>query len=589
MKTLQYRLATLRSNPMPILAIALAAVLVYAILGPVESVLSAAFVAHAGDPGVTQLPGHGTTFYLERMFSSRAADRLFYQPLWHSIELTALTAALTIALGVGAGWLAARTDVWGGVRWNGILIVAFMVPSWAFAQTWLTIFKNEHAAGGTGVLQSLGVRVPDALAYGLIPSVIVLSLHLFPLVMALSIDAFGRIDAAQEEAAVLLGASRLTVVRRIMLPGIRPTVLSAAMLIAAGVMGDFGAPYVLGLPVGYNVLATSLYGELKNNRQGTAAVLATVVTLLGVLLIAGDSSLTRGAKRFQTLTGGTMRLQPIRLRFARPFAFALLVILAIVAFAGPLLILAGSTFVDKLGHVSLADLTTRYWWQGTGNRDFPTGLLRSADFWIGLRNTAAVAALAAIVCAIVGLVAAVLIRNSPGWIGSLLRQLTFLPHLVPGVALAAGLIALFVVPRGPIPALYGTFTLIIIGMVISHLPFATRTGIAAVSQFGGELDDAARMSGAGWLSTLRRVTVPLLRRTFGAAALFPFISGLKELTLIVMLSTISMQFLPALSLDLSEHGYTQQANAVTTVITLLAVAGGILARRLGGMGAALAT
>lgn len=587
----QYRLALLRSNPLPVAAIVLAGVLSYTILGPVVSVLSASVRAHAGDPGVTALPGHVTTAYLQRIFTSIVANQLFWTPLLHSIELTVLTTVAAIVLGVGAGWLIARTDVWGGARWNGILLLSYMVPSWAFAQTWLTVFKNDNAAGGTGLLQSAGITVPNQIAYGLLPSVVVLSLHLCPLVTALAVDAFARMDAAQEEAAVLFGAGRVTILRRLMLPGIRPAAASAALLIAASVIGDFGVPYVLGLPVQYNVLATSLYGELTNDRQGTAAVLASVIMILGVLLITGDSLLARNNKRFESVSGGTMKLQRTRLRKGRPIAFALLVFFAAVSFIGPLIILAGSTFVNKLGQVSLSDLTLKYWWHGTGNADFPNGLLRTSDFWQAMRNTALVAGSAAVLAALIGLLAAVLVKNAPGWLGWLLRWLTFLPHLVPGIALAAGLITLFIVRRGPIPPLYGTLTLVVIAMVIVHLPFAARTGIAAASQLGGELTEAARVTGAGWFSALRRVTIPLLRRAFATCLIFPFISGLKELTLVVMLSTVGMQFLPALSLEFSDRGYTQQANGVTFVITLIAVVGGVVARRLGGggMGAALAT
>lgn len=581
---LRYGLARLVSNPLPALAAGAVLIFTCLILGPVLSVLSAAFVAGAADPGVTAPPGAFTWYYWQRMLTSTAAGRLFWEPLLHTFQLTIAATALTILLGVMAGWLVSRTDVPFARHWLGLMLLAYMIPSWAFAQSWLTVFKNGSAAGAPGFLQAAGVVTPDWLAYGLVPSALVLALHRFPLVMVLSADAFGRIDAAQEEAARLVGAGRRTILFDVMLPAIRPALLSAALLTVANAIGDFGVPYVLGLPVDWDVLATSLYGELRNDRRGTASVLAVAITVIGMVLIYSDTLLARGARRFETVSGSTARTELTHLRAGRWPALGFLALLGLFAFGLPLFVLATSTIMRRTigGRLTLDNLTLDFWWFGTGDRDFPDGLLQSGEFWHAAWNTLWVAALAAGICAVVGLVVGILIKNAPGVIGGALRQITFLPHLLPGIALAGGLIALFNQPRGPIPALYGTFALLVIGMVIDELPFTTRVGISAVSQLGGQLDEAARISGARWYAALWRVDTPLLTGALGSAVIFPFVSCMKDLTLVVMLFIGSTPaFLPQLALDLGENGLDQEANAVTLVITILAVTGGVLARRFG--------
>jgi iron(III) transport system permease protein len=574
---IRYRLAKLKSNPLPALAVLMTVVFVYLIVGPVVSVLRAAFVAHAADPGVTAPDGAFTTYYWHRMIVSAQAGRLFWTPLEHTVQLMLLSTALAIGLGVIGGWLVARTNVYFARGWIVLLPIAYMIPSWAFAKSWMDVFKNDNAAGSPGLFQGLGIQTPDWLAYGLFPSSLIIALHRFPLVMMLAGDALLRVDSAQEEAARLLGASRRTVLTKVMLPAIRPALLSATILTIANAAGDFGVPYVLGLPVRWNVLATTLYGELRNDRQGTASVIAIVITAIGIALICADALLSRGAKRFETVRGGTTKHEVTRLGAGRLFGTIFLGVITLLSLAMPLMVLIGSTFVAN--RKDGGGFTLDYWWFGTDDRDFRTGLLKMGEFWQGLWNTVWVAALAATVCAVLGLVVGVLIKNSPGRIGFALRQITFLPHLLPGIALAAGLITLFVVPRGPIPALYGTFSIIIIGMVISELPFTTRVGVSSVSQLGGELEDAARMSGAGWFTSLRKVVAPLLTGAFSTAFVFPFISCMKDLTLIVMLASLTMSFLPSLALDLDEKGIDQAANGVTLVITLIAVIGGIVTRR----------
>ena len=585
---IRYRIAKLRSNPLPMLAVLATIVFVYLIVGPVVSVLQAAFVAHATDPGVNAPDGAFTLSYWDRMVVSAQAGRLFWTPFIHTVQLMLLSTVLAIGLGVIGGWLVSRTDVYFGRVWTGLLMTAYMIPSWAFAKSWMDIFKNDNAAGSPGFLQGLGIVTPDWLAYGLFPSALIIALHRFPLVMMLAGDALSRVDSAQEESARLLGASRRVVLTNVMLPAIRPALLSATILMIANAAGDFGVPYVLGLPVRWNVLATTLYGELRNDRQGTASVIAIVITVIGVALICADALLSRNAKRFETVRGGTTKHEPVRLGAGRVIGAIFLGIITLVSLGMPLLVLLGSTFIAN--RKDGGGFTLDYWWFGTDDRDFRVGLLRMGEFWTGLWNTVWVAALAASICAVIGLVCGVLIKNSPGRVGFALRQITFLPHLLPGIALAAGLITLFVVPRGPIPALYGTFAIIIIGMVISELPFTTRVGVSAVSQLGGELEDAARMSGAGWFTSLRRAVAPLLAGAFSTAFVFPFISCMKDLTLIVMLASLTMPFLPSLALDLGEKGIDQAGNGVTLVITLIAIIGGIITRRLAreSAGAAIA-
>ncbi len=63
-----------------------------------------------------------------------------------------------------------------------------------------------------------------------------------------------------------------------------------------------------------------------------------------------------------------------------------------------------------------------------------------------------------------------------------LRQVTFLPYLVPGIAFAAAYLSLFAVPRGPLPALYGTVIILVLALIADQMPYASRAGISAMTQ-----------------------------------------------------------------------------------------------------------
>ena len=120
-------------------------------------------------------------------------------------------------------------------------------------------------------LESIGFTPPDWLAYGGVPITIIFTLYFSPLVILLLGNALERFDPQLEDSARSLGAGYATVVRTILVPLMRPAILSAATLILAKVLGEFGVTYILGLPTDFNVLATSLYRNISTRDSGAAA------------------------------------------------------------------------------------------------------------------------------------------------------------------------------------------------------------------------------------------------------------------------------------------------------------------------------
>lgn len=91
--------------------------------------------------------------------------------------------------------------------------------------------------------------------------------------------------------------------------------------------------------------------------------------------------------------------------------------------------------------------------------------------------------LASLTSGVLGLlVGYVVIRTPVRALSVYLRQVTFLPYLVPGIAFAAAYLSLFAVPRGPMPALYGTVTILILALIADQMPYASRAGISAMTQ-----------------------------------------------------------------------------------------------------------
>jgi iron(III) transport system permease protein len=124
----------------------------------------------------------------------------------------------------------------------------------------------------------MGLTPPDWLAYGALPITIILALHYTPFVILLFGSALRRSTRSWRIPPAFSVPARSR--WRADHPAAdAPSLLSAATLIFAKCLGDFGVPYVLGVPVKFDVLSTSLFRAIASRQTGVAAVLAGVIML----------------------------------------------------------------------------------------------------------------------------------------------------------------------------------------------------------------------------------------------------------------------------------------------------------------------
>jgi iron(III) transport system permease protein len=126
---------------------------------------------------------------------------------------------------------------------------------------------------------------------------------------------------------------------------------------------------------------------------------------------------------------------------------------------------------------------------------------------------------------------------------------------------------------GPIPALYGTFALLVIVSVAKHLPYSARTGVSAMLQVGRELEEAGQVAGANAWERFRRIIFPLTSPGFVSGFLMTFITTMRELSLIILLVTPSTQVLASMTIRYIENDDTQMANAVIIILVTLVLIG----------------
>ena len=579
----RYKLRLALREPTTMIAIVMALLFAYLIVVPILSILADAATVQFGDERRTDgATGSITSYYLYRAFASPVAYDLFWQPFFNTLKVAFGAIAISLSVGGVLAWLIARTDLFGRRWFATALIVPYMLPAWTFALAWTTLFKNRTVGGQPGWFEALGLAPPDWLAYGQFPITIILALHYTPFVILLFGSALRRFDSQLEDSARILGAPGWVVATQVIMPLMRPALLSAVLLIFAKCLGEFGVPYVLGLPVKFDVLATSLYRSIGSRQSGVAGVLAGAIMLIGVLAIMIDAYLAREARRFVTVgsKGSMNRLS--RLKSWRWPATGFATTIFVVSVGMPLLTLLLSTVMHQPGNFALSNFTLDYWI----GQDLPTvamrtGILLSPDLWQAAANTIWIVGIASVCSGILGILTGyVVVRTNYRPLAFFLRQVTFMPYLVPGIAFAAAYLSLFAVQRGPIPGLYGTTLILILALMADQMPYASRAGISAMMQLGKDPEEAAQIVGAGWFRRMVSVVIPIQKGSLVTGVLLPFISGIKGLSLFVILAVPATDVLTTFSLRLVDYNYTQAANAVVLIIAGLAYGGTVLAQKL---------
>jgi len=581
-------------TPERVLSVCFIVLLAYLVVVPLFMMVQETFIVHPLER--FQIPGSKvndfTLAHWYRFFISESAYSFFYRPLVNTLIISFGLSFLALLIGGALAWVVVRTDMPLKETISNWAVVPYILPSWTLALAWISLFKNDRIGGEKGIVSALtGFEPPDWFAYGLLPITITLALHYFPFAFLLIGGALRNIDAQLEESASLVGAGRLAIIRRITIPLIVPSIMAAFLLSFARGLGTFGTPAFLGGPVREFVLSTSLYGNLIGQRPGLGYLAALVMIVIGMLVLYMDHRMVGARKSFVTVAGKGARLGLIELGRWRWALAGFILFFLFSVIVVPLVALAIDTVMLIPGVYSWENLTLHYWigeasysiGLGTGE----AGIFKNPQILSALKNTFSLAFVVAVVTCLMGiLVGYAIVKRRGTFISKCLDQISFLPYLIPSIALGATLLAMFAVPRGPIPSLHGSFLLLVIVCSISALPYAVKAGISAMRQIGGELEEAALMAGAGWWTRMRRIIVPIQKSTYFAGMLLPFISVTRELSLVILLVTPTTQLATTISLLFTDRGWYPYTNGIVFILTVVVVGCTVLSRRV--MGTSLA-
>lgn len=174
-------------------------------------------------------------------------ERDFYRFLtWRSVMLGVHVTFFCVLLGYPAALILARTV---GGRWREAVLLLIVLPFWSNAL--IRIFAWTMVLRTDGIVdQAIHLVLPGAPSIGILysyPAIVVGLVHSFlPYMILTCYISLQAIDGALIEAGRVLGASSLTIFRRIILPLSLPGLLVGVVLIFVPVVGAFMEPRILG-------------------------------------------------------------------------------------------------------------------------------------------------------------------------------------------------------------------------------------------------------------------------------------------------------------------------------------------------------
>ena len=574
-RRLKNQIKAVVTNPYNVIVLIAIVLLTYLIVLPLLDMISTSFTLAQKDARLAGgAAGDFTLYYWKRLVASELTGQMLLEPLFNSLMIGVCVSFFAILIGSVLAWLMVRTDLPFKKFFSLAVIIPYMIPSWCKSQAWLTMFKTERIGGAPGFLMSMGINVPDWLAYGPVAIITVLSLHYYAYAYLLVSAALNSINSELEEMGEIQGAGKATILRKITFPLVLPAMLSAVILTFSKAIGTFGVINYLGSKVNFVTLSSQLYMNSKSQNTQTAFAMALLLIFIASISVFVNQKLIGSRKSYATIGGKGGRSTPIRLGHHKPLITVILFAFFIVGIIMPIALLVLESFMLKEGNYSLSNFTLHYW---IGDpvpniMEGLPGIFKNDDFINSLINSLKLTFVNGIFGTIFGQIIGYICAKGCGKLyGRVVEQLVFIPYLIPSIAFGGIFLSMFSKPQTLfgvtlIPSLYGTFALLTLVSVVKHLPFASRAGTSNMLQIGGELEEAAEIAGAGFFKRFVRIVFPLSKGGFISGFMLIFVSIMKELDLIILLMTPTTSTLPYLAFQYQNGNASQASDCVAIVM-----------------------
>lgn len=205
-----------------------------------------------------------------------------WQPLTLTFKLAAVTTLILFCIGVPFAWWLANTRIRIKPAVEALVAMPLVLPPSVLGFYLLLAFSPEHWFG-QWLDRVAGLRLAFSFE-GLVVASVIFS---FPFLVHPIQAAFQNLPRSLTEAARVLGKSEWQILLRVLLPNIRPALLSGIVLAFAHTVGEFGVVLMIGgnLPNETRVASIAIYDEVESLNYAAANFYAGVLFVLSFMIL----------------------------------------------------------------------------------------------------------------------------------------------------------------------------------------------------------------------------------------------------------------------------------------------------------------
>lgn len=216
----------------------------------------------------------------KEFFSVVTRDRVL-SSFWVSFITAFIAAIVNAVVGTIIAWVLVRYDFPGKRIMDGIIELPFALPT-AVAGISLTALTTD-----TGLVGKFFARFGIRIAYTKLGITIALIFIGIPFVVRAVQPVLEKLEPGYEEAAAVLGAKKITVFRKVILPEIRPAVFTGAALAFGRCIGEYGSVvFIAGnKPFSTEIAPLIIMAELQEYDYPAATSIALVMLVFSFLIL----------------------------------------------------------------------------------------------------------------------------------------------------------------------------------------------------------------------------------------------------------------------------------------------------------------
>lgn len=455
------------------------------------------------------------------------------------------------AIGTLVGFLLAYVQVRLNFRGKKVLHVLSLLPlvspPFAFATAVIVLF------GRSGIISN-GVFDKQPMIYGYKGLVLVLATSYFPVAYMNLLGMLRSLDPALDEAARILGASKLKIFRTVTLPLLIPGLGASFLLLFVEAIADLANPLVIGGD--YTVLASRAYIAISGEYNIAGGAAYSTILLIPALMVFVIQRYWSQKADVVTVTGKPSgQIDMINTPLVKYLLLSLAWTIAAFVVLVYSMVILGSFFKVLKVDYSLTLDNFRYIFSGVGND--------------AVLTTTMLALIATPIAGLFGMMLAWIIVRKIKRGGQILDFLGMLGLALPGTVIGIGYAFTF---NSPIQvfgitvlpqlagggAILGGAVAIVMVYVIRSSPAGQRSGVANLQQIDPAIDEASASLGASGGRTFIKISLPLIRGAFLTGLMFAFARSMTTLSPIIFITTPDTPILTSLILaeaDTVRYGY----------------------------------